>query len=396
MASRNTRRPRPVRLGALRANATKRRRVNEFDEVEWYHRIRRQGDRGYVWCGWGTPEFIEQQLARLVAAGRTEPAKPAARRADAGTLSEILEAWDDHQQRRPDLSSGTVKAYNQDARHLIAWLAEVSVASVDRAVVEDYRDSRLREGASPRTVAKELRTLHAAWRWGRERGLAPARDLPRVGVKIQGHINNHHTPTPEEASSVFEALGGAMLLTVQLLGISGARVASICAVRETDVDDVRGLRIPDTKTGPRRFPIPEEFAASLKEHFAAHGGPLVPGSPKAATQRVRDALARACSDAGVRPFTPHGLRRLVVDRMARSGVDVATAASLVGHSPEVMLRHYRKVNDDDRRRAVLMAGLGHFPRPGTVIEGPWEGAAAAASGAESPVRGTDPGHNEGK
>jgi integrase len=63
---------------------------------------------------------------------------------------------------------------------------------------------------------------------------------------------------------------------------------------------------------------------------------------------------------------------MVVDRMARSGVDVATAASLTGHSPEVMLRHYRQVSDEDRKKAVVKARLGHFPEKGQVIQGPWE------------------------
>lgn len=92
---------------------------------------------------------------------------------------------------------------------------------------------------------------------------------------------------------------------------------------------------------------------------------------KSASQVVRDRLRRACKAASVPVFTPHGLRRLVVDRMARGGVDVATAASLTGHSVEVMLRYYRQVSDEDRRRAVLAAGLGQFPSGGEVIEGPW-------------------------
>jgi hypothetical protein len=107
-------------------------------------------------------------------------------------------------------------------------------------------------------------------------------------------------------------------------------------------------------------------------------------------------LKRACTAAGVKPFTPHGFRRMVVDRMIRGGIDPATAASLTGHSVEVMLRCYRKVTDDDRRQAVLKAGLGHFPLPGQVIEGPWDGQEqAAASGGSGPGRGTESGHNHG-
>ena len=73
------------------------------------------------------------------------------------------------------------------------------------------------------------------------------------------------------------------------------------------------------------------------------------------------ALRLACEAAGVPRFTPYGLRRAAVDAMARAGVDVGTAAAITGHSPEVMLKHYRTVSEADRRAAVEKAGLGVIP-----------------------------------
>ncbi len=78
-------------------------------------------------------------------------------------------------------------------------------------------------------------------------------------------------------------------------------------------------------------------------------------------------LRRACERAGVPVFTPYGLRRSAVDRMARAGVDPATAASITGHSAQVMLQHYRKVSSEDRRDAIRRAGLGET-RSGDVVE----------------------------
>ncbi len=54
---------------------------------------------------------------------------------------------------------------------------------------------------------------------------------------------------------------------------------------------------------------------------------------RARDQNVRTKLKRASKAASVQRFTPHGLRRMVVDRMARSGVDVATAATVTDASP---------------------------------------------------------------
>ena len=64
-----------------------------------------------------------------------------------------------------------------------------------------------------------------------------------------------------------------------------------------------------------------------------------------------------------------GLRRLAVDTCARAGVDPATAAALLGQSPVVMLQMYRQVSEEDKRRAVAKARLGHFSE-GNVVAFP--------------------------
>ena len=60
-------------------------------------------------------------------------------------------------------------------------------------------------------------------------------------------------------------------------------------------------------------------------------------------------LARG--DSARLPWTP----------TARAGPDIATVAAITGHSPEVMLRHYWGVTEDDKRRAAEVACLGEIP-----------------------------------
>lgn len=52
---------------------------------------------------------------------------------------------------------------------------------------------------------------------------------------------------------------------------------------------------------------------------------------------------------------------MVVGRLIRAGVDPGTAASLTGHSVQVMLQHYFQVSEADRRTAVTQARLGVLP-----------------------------------
>jgi integrase len=68
-------------------------------------------------------------------------------------------------------------------------------------------------------------------------------------------------------------------------------------------------------------------------------------------------------------FTAHGLRRDPINTLLRGGVDVGTAAAMLGHSPKVMLRNYRKATMGDIRDALRKTGLGQAPQ-GKVVGNP--------------------------
>ncbi|MCB9796075.1 MAG: tyrosine-type recombinase/integrase [Alphaproteobacteria bacterium] len=343
-------RPKPAEVGEVRVTA-----VRGPKDGRWYWRGRRKGQRDTVWTGWATRDEAMAEVARLVTRGLPE-ATPTSR-AELRTVHDLLAAWLDRQERRPDVKPRTVAHYRLAARHMVAWIGEVPVERLDLLTLERYRDDRLNEGASPRVVNQELKGLRTAWNWASEAGLIPGGTLPRVKAKVRGHRINHHTPTPEDAAAVLAHLDGDRALAVHLLAVTGARISEVVSLRRRDVLLRTGRVVLKGKTGPRQFPLPQETLALLAPRADGSEAPLLDLGVKGA-DGIRNALARACQNAKVQPFTPHGLRRMVVDRLARSGVDIATAASLTGHSPEVMLRHYRKVSEADRVAAVERAQLG--------------------------------------
>jgi integrase len=61
-------------------------------------------------------------------------------------------------------------------------------------------------------------------------------------------------------------------------------------------------------------------------------------------------------------FTALGLRRYPISTLLRAETDVGTAAAMLGHSPRVMLRNYRKATMGDIRDALRKTSLGQAPQ----------------------------------
>lgn len=73
----------------------------------------------------------------------------------------------------------------------------------------------------------------------------------------------------------------------------------------------------------------------------------------------RTMMLRLCRDAGIRWYSPHSLRRTAATAFLESGVDVVTAASILGHDPAVLMRLYAKTREDLKLDAVKkLGGLG--------------------------------------
>ena len=80
---------------------------------------------------------------------------------------------------------------------------------------------------------------------------------------------------------------------------------------------------------------------------------------EAATGRPRQALMKACDEAGVARLSPHDLRHLFVTRCIESGVDIRTIAAWIGHKDggALLLKRYAHLR---REHSQAMAKLVKF------------------------------------
>ena len=319
------------------------------EDGRWYWRARNAA-RETVWTGWGTPAEARAALRQLLRESEPPP--------KLSTLADLIHLWRAAREDDPTLRDATRIAAIRDSRHALRLLGDVALERVDQTLQEHYRNTRLGEGAAPRTVLNELVTLRCAWRWAIRAELLQAPPLPTTKVKIRGAVLNRRTPSVGEVTEVLRHMTGEELLAGKVLAITGARVSEVTGLRRCDVDLQEGFINLCGKTGPRSYPLTPALRALLQERASPSQEPLIGlqrGSPAAQVWR---ALQHACRAAGVQPFSPHGLRRMAVNRLLRAGVDLKVAAAMTGHSVRVMLTVYRKATEEDREIGVRQAGLG--------------------------------------
>ncbi len=380
-------------ISTIRGTVDKARSAGK-DKPYWRARLK-GGTRKLVWSGWATRDEAMDEVAKLVARGVQHVSRRSAGEMEVRTIGDLMAVWLDYQESLVNPPGGTIKSgicprtadfYDKAARHINELLGEVSVSRMAEEDVQAYIAGRSRERASPRLVAVEQRVLQMAWKWGRKRQYTPNRDLPMVAVPIDEnsfHIA-HYTPTRAEAARVLRHLQGEWHLLGVLLATTGARVGEVAHLRAKDWNPRRGTLhlgrdVASQKTGRRDFPLPPHVARLLAGRPSEGDGYLLDLPVAHRTEAFRSRLKRACEKEGFTGddrFTPHGLRRMVVQDMARADINIKTAAKLMGHTVEVMLRYYQEVTEQDMANAVRKARLGVLEVPsekGQVLGGPWSG-----------------------
>ena len=319
------------------------------EDGRWYWRARTPA-RDTIWTGWATPG--EAACALRERLNEPEPAP------DLHTVADLLQLWLAARDRDPTVRETTKIVCIRQAHHLQRLLGAQLLSTLDESQQEHYRNTRLGEGAAPRSVLGELITLRAAWRWAIRCELLQATPMASVKVKLRGYVQNHHTPTEPEVHTVLAHMRGDELLAGQVLAITGARVSEVTGLRRCDVDLQRGVLHLNGKTGPRDFPLTAMLRQLLQDRAAPGQERLLALHKNSGKHQVWLALRRACEAAAVPTFSPHGLRRMAVNRLLRAGVEPKVAAALTGHSVRVMLKVYRQASDEDRVKGVRQAGLG--------------------------------------
>jgi integrase len=284
------------------------------------------------------------------------------------TVLDLVEAWLGHQVRRArsgKIRPATMVGYRAVAKRLSRFpIMAVRCADLQERHLERLLEL-LRAEYAAGTVAQSMMVMDAALRWGAKLGACPG-----ITSEFRPDLVEAPMPTVEHVQATLQAMRSVgegwprareTGRAVELLFLTGARSGELARSRVEEVRLDLGIwRVrggEGAKTGGRSVPLSHRAAALLEEQVAGRSeGPLWP--PERDYRAIYNIwngwIRRSAEEAGVPHWSCKGLRHLAVSRMLAGSIDVATVASITGHSPQTLLKVYAHVFERRRRDAMAI------------------------------------------
>jgi integrase len=288
---------------------------------------------------WLSGELANMRVPNMAALADT-PAAPA--------LAHAYERW---QQSRVDVSEATA-TYQRSAIRRAKPLLGRRVDAITADDVVQLVGELAAKGRSRETIRKTVTVLSMVLDFAKVTP-NPARDRVRVRLPREDRPEIH-PPTSEHLEAVYRLLAPVYRLPLLVLDGTGMRVGELEQLTWGDVDEPRGRwRVSRTvaKTGYGRWITvpPVLFAAVLELCPRDDRHPDRRVFQGVTADRLRTAISRACTAAGVPVFSPHDLRHRRISLLHLGGVPWARIGEQVGQrNLAVTANVYSHVLADER------------------------------------------------
>jgi integrase len=235
--------------------------------------------------------------------------------------------------------------------------------TINAADVKTFAAERLKAGAKPGEINRELAIVRRAFRLAVDGEKYHGR-VPKIRM-LQEHNVRTGFFDDERLTAVRDRLPAALRPVVTFAYVSGWRVQSeILPLEWRHVDRQKGevrLDPGSTKNGAGRvFPFTDDLRTLFDEQWKQHqamklANTLCPYVFQRNGKRIRDfraAWESACTGGGYPGRIPHDLRRSAVRNMERRGLSRSVAMQLTGHKTEAVYRRYAITSEADLREGV--------------------------------------------
>lgn len=311
---------------------------------------------------------IEQQLKLSTNGDYIDPPKNA-------NFEDLVSVYEEH--------VGGVKAFGKNKKAVLkslkAKIGHVKLRALSEAVVRDFVDRRVKEGAGGVTIAVDLAYLRAVLSWARyvrnlnldpDITLDVRRSLARRGLKVRSNERTR-VASPSELSKLCEHYQKMKRNTIDMIAViefallTSLRQEEICMLRIEDIDLerrvmlVRDRKHPTEKMGNHgEVPVLDDFVEPINKAIdGRETGRLFPYAPRS----VSASFTRACKATGIEDLRFHDLRHTAATDLFTRELDIESVSLFTGHKDWKMLRRYTHIKAEsvhliERRKAFRRAG----------------------------------------
>jgi integrase len=273
------------------------------------------------------------------------------------TWLSFAQAADRYLERMESSGGKNLKAKEQ---HIRMWLKPAFGAqradTLSAFTVATYAKKRLKAGAEPGTINRELATLKHFLN-----DAVAAKDLKTVPCKLDMLKEGEGRTvvlSEDEAEALMQAAiadqDGDLWLFVAFALNTAMRHREVLRARFDQVAwDRARLYIGKAKAGAREQPLTPALVDILREerdHRNDRDGYIFPAKSSQAKHPHRDRITagfkRVVIRAGLEPakVTPHVLRHTAITRLVEAGVDLPTIQRISGHKTLAMVARYAHVS----------------------------------------------------
>jgi integrase/recombinase XerD len=250
------------------------------------------------------------------------------------------------------LSANTLAAYRADLTALARWLAErkVPIERTSRADLQDFIAWRVREGARPRSTARQLSSFRRFFRYLlREGGIQedPTAQIamPKIGRSLPKSLTEEEVEALLGAPVVTDPLGNRDRTMLEVLYATGLRVSELVNLRDGQVNLNQGvIRILGKGNRERLIPLGEEAVRWLTEFDHGPRGEILlerqtdflfptRRGDRMTRQAFWHIIKRYARKSGIsKELSPHTLRHAFATHLLNHGADLRVVQMLLGHS----------------------------------------------------------------
>ena len=269
------------------------------------------------------------------------------------TVGDLCDAY--QKDREEDPTVHYPKAIANSLKHVKAHFGDLPPSMVSPMTVKTYTAQRRKAGVTDSTIAKELRFLRQALKYGVTHQWMQVE--PQVAVPRENAPRDRFLTREEFARLYFHAAPFHLRLFLALAISTAARGKHVLALTWDRVDFAAGMvrYKPGESANKKTAPIPMNapLRSMLERAYQVRGesGYVVEWEGRR-VKSVRKAYERACKLAGLDDAHRHDLRRTAASWAVADGIPVEQVALMLGDTVETTRKHYAVFSSDYLRAAV--------------------------------------------